>query len=170
MKTFALLLGTFLLAGCITIPQGVTPVENFSSERYLGTWYEIARLDHPFERGLSKVSAIYSKRSDGGIDVLNRGYDKQNDRWKEAKGRAYFIGETDVARLKVTFFWPFYGGYNVIALDHENYAYALVSGPNTNYLWILSRTQRLDKATTQGLVDKAEKLGFDTSKLIFVEH
>jgi apolipoprotein D and lipocalin family protein len=109
MKSVVIIFGTFLLAGCTTAPQGIT-------------WYEIARLDHRFERGLSQVSASYSKRSDGGVDVINRGFSSQANKWKEAKGRAYFIGEPDVARLKVTFFWPFYGGYNVIELDQENYS------------------------------------------------
>lgn len=146
------------------------PIENFEVDRYLGTWYEIARLDHRFERGLSQVSATYSKRSDGGLNVINRGLDSQTGKWKEAKGRAYFIGEPDIARLKVTFFWPFYGGYNVIELDRKNYNYALVCGPDLNYLWILARSRQLDETTVQRLVSKAEQLNFDTSKLIFVDH
>jgi len=169
MKSLALLLGTFLLAGCAATPQGITPVNNFELDRYLGTWYEIARLDHRFERGLSQVSATYSRRSDGGLDVLNRGFASQTGKWKEAKGRAYFVGDPTVARLKVTFFWPFYGGYNVIELDRENYDYALISGPNKNYLWILARSRQLDKATLQSLVNTANRLGFDTSQLIYVD-
>lgn len=170
MKSVALLLGTFLLAGCTATPKGVSPIEGFDLDRYLGTWYEIARLDHRFERGLSKVSAIYSKRRDGSLDILNRGWNKQSGQWKEARGRAYFIGEPGVARLKVTFFWPFYGGYNVIELDREHYAYAMVCGPGRDYLWILSRTPQLDQEVTQLLVGKAEQLGFATGRLIYVEH
>lgn len=169
MKTFALLLGTFLLAGCTATPQGVSPVVNFEVDRYLGTWYEIARLDHRFERGLTQVSATYSKRPDGGIDVLNRGLDSQTGKWKEAQGRAYFIDEPDVARLKVTFFWPFYGGYNVIELDRENYTYALICGPSRNYLWILARTRQLDETIVQQLIATAKRLDFDTSQLILVD-
>ncbi len=163
-----LLLSTCLLAGCIALPGGVVPVGDFDVDRYLGTWYEIARLDHRFERGLDQVSATYSKRPDGGIDVLNRGRNQQTGQWQEAKGRAYFIDEPTVARLKVTFFWPFYGGYNVIELDRENYAYAMVCGPDRNYLWILSRSPQLDKTILQHLVMTAEKLDFDTGKLIYV--
>lgn len=170
MKSLALLLSSCLLAGCAATPHGVTPVGNFELNRYLGTWYEIARLDHRFERGLSEVSATYSKRSNGRIDVINRGLDKQTGKWKEAKGRAYFVGEPTVARLKVTFFWPFYGGYNVIKLDRENYSYALVCGPNRDYLWILSRTPTLDEEALQSLISTAKKLEFDTSQLIFVDH
>ena len=169
MNSLVLLLGTFLLVGCTVTPKGINPVENFKIDRYLGTWYEIARLDHRFERGLSQVTATYSKRPDGGIDVLNRGLDSKTGQWKEAKGRAYFINDPDVARLKVTFFWPFYGGYNVIALDREDYAYAMVCGPNQNYLWILARTRQLDETVMQHLIAKAERLGFDTSQLIFVD-
>ena len=169
MKALAMLLGSFMLAGCAVTPHGVIPVENFALDRYLGTWYEIARLDHRFERGLSQVSATYSKRPDGGIDVLNRGLDNQTGKWKEAHGRAYFINEPHVARLKVTFFWPFYGGYNVIELDHENYDYALVCGPGRNYLWILARTRQLDETILRRLIATAERLGFDTSQLILVD-
>ena len=168
MKTLALLFGTFLLAGCTAAPQGIMPVDNFDLDRYLGTWYEIARLDHRFERGLSQVSATYSKRSDSGVDVINRGFNNQSGKWKEAKGRAYFTGEPDVARLKVTFFWPFYGGYNVIELDQENYSYALICGPDKKYLWILARTKKLDAVITETLIDKARALGFNTSELIMV--
>ena len=169
MKSIALLFGSFLLAGCTAAPQGIMPVDNFDLDRYLGTWYEIARLDHRFERGLSQVSATYSKRSDGGVDVINRGFNSQANKWKEAKGRAYFIGEPDVARLKVTFFWPFYGGYNVIELDQENYSYALICGPNKKYLWLLARTKILDAGIKESLIAKAKALGFNTSELILVK-
>lgn len=170
MKALFLLCGTFLLAGCAFTPTGIAPVERFELERYLGTWYEIARLDHRFERGLSKVSATYSKRPDGGVDVVNRGRVSATGQWKEAKGRAYFVGSQDVARLKVTFFWPFYGGYNVIELDRENYSYALLCGPDRKYLWLLARSGQLDKAVLQRLVTRAESLGFDTGGLIYVDH
>ena len=169
MKSVAVLFGTLLLAGCTTAPQGILPVDNFDLDRYLGTWYEIARLDHRFERGLSQVSASYSKRSDGGVDVINRGFNSQANKWKEAKGRAYFIGEPSVARLKVTFFWPFYGGYNVIELDQENYNYALICGPNKKYLWLLARTKTLDAGIKESLIAKAKTLGFNTSELILVK-
>lgn len=115
------------------------------------------------------MSANYSSRADGGVDVLNRGYDKKTGEWKEANGRAYFLESPQKGSLKVTFFWPFYAGYHVIALDQQNYSYALVSGPDRDYLWLLSRTPKLDKSITQSLVKKAAALGFDTSNLIFVE-
>lgn len=170
MKILGITLCTLLLAGCVAAPKGVSVVESFDLDRYLGTWYEIARLDHRFERDLSHVSATYTKRKDGGIDVLNRGFNRQTNAWKEARGRAYPVGEAGVASLKVTFFWPFYAGYNVIELDHHEYQYAMVCGPDRSYLWILARQQQLDKSIVRRLVDKAQELGFKADELIYVEH
>jgi apolipoprotein D and lipocalin family protein len=157
-------------ASCTGIPDGVQAVEDFELQNYLGTWYEIARLDHRFERGLSSVTATYSLRDDGGVKVVNRGYDADAAEWDEVVGKAYFIGDTDVGRLKVSFFGPFYGAYNVVALDRQDYRYSLVVGPNRSYLWILARSPDLDRAIVQRLVDKAEQLGFATDELIFVRH
>jgi len=159
----------FVLAGCRSIPSGVEAVRDFDASRYQGKWYEIARLDHSFERGLSNVYAVYTLRKDGGIDVLNRGLDKDSGKWKEVRGRAYFVKGETVGRLKVTFFWPFYGGYNVISLDHENYSYAMVCGPTRSYLWILAREQTLSKSIIDKLVKTAEDSGFKVEELIFVE-
>ena len=161
---------TFLTFGCTGIPEGATVVEDFELERYLGTWYEIARLDHRFERGMSNVTASYSLRDDGGVDVVNRGYLDNKDQWKEARGKAYFIGPSDRGRLKVSFFGPFYGAYNILELDKDGYRYAMVAGPDTDYLWILSRTPEMDPAVLNSLVSKADSLGFDTGALIDVEH
>ena len=165
----ALLLAAGLL-GCTAPPDGVRPVNDFQLERYLGVWYEIARLDHPFERGLDNISATYSRRDDGGVDVVNRGFDSAKGRWREARGRAYFTGSEDQGSLKVSFFGPFYGGYHVIALDRDAYGHALVCGPNRSYLWILARTPRLAEEKTAQLVETARSLGFDTDQLIFVTH
>ena len=158
-----------LLAGCVGKPDNVVPVNNFNATKYLGKWYEIARLDHSFERGLSNVTAEYSMRGDGSIKVLNRGYNAEKREWKDAEGKAKFVGPTDVAHLKVSFFGPAYGSYIVFDLD-ENYTHSLISGPDTSYLWILSRTPTMDEATKKRLVAKAQALGFDTSKLIHVKH
>ena len=167
-----LLLALFfiLLAGCVGIPENVEPVNNFKLERYLGEWHEIARLDHSFERGLSRVTANYSMRSDGGVKVINRGYSTENTSWKEAEGKAYFVDTEDLGYLKVSFFGPFYGAYIVFELDHDNYQYSLVSGPNKSYLWILSRSPKMNEDKKSFLIKKATELGFDTNKLIFVEH
>jgi apolipoprotein D and lipocalin family protein len=169
MKSAALFL-LLLLAGCVGMPKNVEPVRSFSLERYLGRWYEIARLDHPFERGLSRVTAEYSQRDDGGVRVLNRGYSSTDEKWKEAVGKGYFVQKPDLGHLKVSFFGPFYGSYVIIELDRENYQYALVCGPDTSYLWILARTPTMDQGVKRALVAKAASLGFDTGSLIFVEH
>jgi apolipoprotein D and lipocalin family protein len=166
-RLFLLLLPA-LLAGCVTRPDNITPVAHLDTARYLGKWYEIARMDHSFERGMSHVSAEYSARDDGGLKVVNRGYKAVDAKWKEAIGKAYFVGEPDQGFLKVSFFGPFYGSYIVFDLDQENYSYSLVSGPDKSYFWLLSRTPKLDDATKARLVGKAQALGFDTSKLIYV--
>jgi apolipoprotein D and lipocalin family protein len=162
-------LALLALAGCTGAPAGVTPVRDFDAGRYLGQWYEIARLDHRFERGLTRISATYTRRRDGGINVINRGFDAADGKWREARGRAYFLGDPTVASLKVTFFWPFYGGYHVIALDRARYQYALVCGPSRSYLWILAREPRLPQDTLQSLIKIARDDGFDTDALIFVD-
>ena len=169
--TRPLLLSTLmlLLTACTGIPETVKPVSGFDVERYLGTWYEIARLDHSFERGLERVTAEYTRRGDGGIKVINRGFKTSSNEWKQAEGKAYFIGEPSIGRLKVSFFGPFYGGYNVIALDPD-YRFAMVCGPDMSYLWILARTPTLSADIKQSLIGQAHAAGFATEKLIFVSH
>lgn len=161
---------SLLLAGCVGIPDNVKPVEGFTLERYLGQWYEIARLDHSFEKGLSRVTAEYTLREDGGVRVVNRGYSEQEQAWKEAEGKAYFVTRPDLGYLKVSFFGPFYGAYVIFELDHDGYQYALVAGPNRSYLWLLARSPALSRETVDRLVMKAAVLGFDTSQLIYVDH
>ncbi|WP_051687258.1 lipocalin family protein [Microbulbifer sp. HZ11] len=156
-----------LMSACTGVPDGVEPVEDFEINRYLGTWYEIARLDHSFERGLSQVTAQYSLREDGGVKVVNRGFDAENAKWQEAEGKAYFVDAPNVGHLKVSFFGPFYGSYIVFELD-EDYRYSMVSGPDRSYLWLLSRTPTVPDAVLQRYVRRARELGFDTEALILV--
>lgn len=160
----------FGLSACTGRPEGVSPVSPFDIARYQGSWVEIMRLDHRFERGLSHVTAHYEPREDGRITVINQGFDSRACRWKVAEGIARFQGSPDVASLSVTFFWPFAGGYHVIALDREAYGWALVSGPSRRYLWILARDPALDPALRTQLVEKARGLGFPVEELILVEH
>lgn len=169
MKKLVALL-VILLGGCTGMPETVRPVGGFQLERYLGTWYEIARLDHSFERGLSRVSAEYSLREDGGVRVINRGYSAGEGKWKQAEGKAYFVQDPQTGYLKVSFFGPFYGSYVIFELDREAYRYALVSGPDTSYMWILARDPHMDEALKNDLVARAAARGFDTKALIFVEH
>ncbi len=159
-----------LVSGCVGIPENVKPVENFELDRYLGRWYEIARLDHSFERGLSRVTAVYSMRDDGGVKVINRGYSETKNRWEEAEGKAYFVRGPDIGYLKVSFFGPFYGAYVIFELDHQNYQYSLVSGPDKSYLWILARSPNISEDIRERLIAKATALGFDTDNLIYPEH
>lgn len=170
LRSLALGILGAVLAGCLGIPDNATPVRGFELERYLGTWYEIARLDHRFERGLSNIRAQYSLRDDGGVRVINKGYADADGKWKSVEGKAYFIDEPDIGRLKVSFFGPFYGAYNIIELDREGYRYALVTGPDTSYLWILARDPQLDSETLDRLVARAAALGFAVDELIFPEH
>ena len=168
MKKLSLLL-TLLFTGCVGIPENVKPVDNFNVHSYLGKWYEIARLDHSFERCLTRVTAEYALREDGGLKVTNRGYSAKDDRWKEAVGKAFFVEEPSKGYLKVSFFGPFYGSYVIIDLD-KDYRYSLVCGPDTSYLWILSRTPEMQAEVKDRLIRKAAALGFDTSRLIYVTH
>lgn len=159
-----------LLAGCTGVPEKVRPVSEFELDRYLGTWYEIARLDHSFERGLDNVTAEYSMREDGGVHVINRGYAREERRWQEAEGKAYFVKESSLGHLKVSFFGPFYGAYIVFELDHEGYQYAFVCGPDTSYLWLLARTPEVPDAILERFRVSASDKGFDISQLIVVSH
>lgn len=135
----------------------------------MGKWYEIARLDHSFERGLTKVTAEYDLRDDGGISVINRGFSTKDNEWQEAEGKAFFVNSASDGYLKVSFFGPFYASYVIFNLDKENYQYAFVSGPNSSYLWLLSRTPKVEPKVLQLFIKKSRQLGFNTSELIFVE-
>lgn len=159
---------TLLTMSCVGRPEGVKPVGDFELQRYLGKWYEIARLDHSFEQGLTRVTAHYSLNDDGSVKVINRGYDADKNEWDEAEGKAKFVNDEDTAFLKVSFFGPFYGSYIVFELD-DDYQYAFVSGPDTGYLWLLSRTPTVSEAVINQFEKRASELGFATDELIYVE-
>ena len=167
-KKIVILALLFLLSSCVGIPSSITPITGFELDRYLGKWYEIARLDHSFERGLEQVSAEYSLREDGGVKVVNRGYSIKKQEWEEAVGKAFFVDEPDKGHLKVSFFGPFYGSYIIFELDQEEYQYAFISGPNLNYLWFLSRSKTVEQELLDHFIQKANTLGFNTDDLIFV--
>ena len=170
MHIFIATLILILLGGCTGLPDNVFPVKDFDTNKYLGKWYEIARLDHSFERGLDKVSAEYSLRDDGGLRVINKGYSVKNNKWKEAEGKAYFVNSKHEGHLKVSFFGPFYGSYIVFELDKDNYQYAFVASYNNAYLWLLSRTPSVSVELINTFVNRASELGFDTDELIMVKH
>ncbi|MCC1497215.1 lipocalin family protein [Alcanivorax sp. 1008] len=158
-----------LLTACTGAPEGISPVTGFELPRYLGTWHEIARLDHSFERDMSEVTALYELNEDGSVKVTNRGYLDTREEWKEAVGKAKFVGAEDVGHLKVSFFGPFYGGYVIYELDHEGYEYAFVTSYNRNYLWMLARNPMVSAELKDRFVRQANELGFDTEELIWVK-
>lgn len=162
----SLVLGIF---SCSSIPKGAVAVKPFEKEKYLGKWYEIARFDYRFERNLTSVTATYSLRDDGYIKVDNRGYDVKEDKWKQSVGKAKFVGDTQEGKLKVSFFGPFYAGYNVIAVD-KDYRYALVAGRNLDYLWILSREKSIPESVRIQYLKIAADLGYITSRFVWVQH
>lgn len=156
------------LNSCVSLPEGIEPVAHFKKEKYLGKWYEIARLDHRFERGLSNVSAEYSVRKDGGIKVLNKGFKTEKGTWSDAEGKAFFVERDDTGYLKVSFFGPFYGAYIVFHLD-DDYRHSYITSSSRDYLWFLSRTPTVSRKQKEHFVEKAKELGFDTNDLIFVD-
>ncbi len=176
MRTFSFLILICLAAACTKpMPSAAQDaiIKSFDPQQYIGTWYEIARLDNSFEKGLEQVTANYSVDEDGTVKVINRGFNPESGEWKEAIGKAKFVDEpnkdgTRTGRLKVSFFRPFYGDYNIIELDKPYYNYALVSS-GKEYLWILSRTPQLTYPIKQHLMAKAKELGFATHELLFVK-
>ena len=162
-------LATQLRCASTRPPPGVTAVTPFDVQRYAGRWYELARLDHAFERGMTDVTATYTAQADGSVRVVNRGFDTEKNAWREAVGKALFTGDVGTASLKVSFFGPFYGGYHVAALDAD-YQWALVVGPDRSYCWILSRTKQLPPGVREQLIARANALGIDTQALIWVTH
>ena len=160
---------TTLFSSCASIPKNAKPVENFDVDKYLGSWYEIARFDFRFEKDMNNVMAQYSLNEKNNVTVLNSGYNYKKEEWVSANGVAKFRGDKNIAALKVSFFGPFYSGYNVIALD-DDYKYALVAGKSLKYLWILSREKSIPEEIKSAYLKIAQEVGYDTSKLIWVEH
>lgn len=159
-----------LLTSCGSkIPEGVSAVKPFDVNRYAGKWYEIAHLDFKYEKGLNNTTAHYTLNDDGSIKVVNRGYDVKKAKWDEATGKAKFVDAENEARLKVSFFGPFYSGYNVIAIDPD-YQYALVAGESLKYLWLLSRKTTMPETVKQEYLNQAKALGYNTADLVWVQH
>jgi apolipoprotein D and lipocalin family protein len=143
----------------------VNAVKPFDIDRYLGQWYEIARIDNRFERNMERVSALYSTNPDGTIKVENRGFDLNAGKWKNIEGKAKFAGAVNEARLRVSFFPAIYSDYTVVAID-EGYKNALVVGQNLKYLWILSRNKTMPEHLYNEYIIKAKHIGFDINKII----
>jgi len=156
-----------LLSGCRSTSE-LEVVEKFDIDRYLGVWYEAARYPHRFEKGLTSVTAEYTRNPNGTIRVVNRGFDSEANEWEQANAVAKFKGSSEEGWLKVSFFKPFYASYKIIYLN-EAYTEAIVTGPTYGYLWILVRDPRLPKHNLDELIDKAAGFGFDPGKLIVVD-
>ena len=157
------------LSKCASIPKNASAVKNFKVEKYLGTWYEIARFDFSFEKNLNNTSAQYMLNQNGNLTVINSGYNFEKQIWKKAEGVAKFSDDKTVAQLKVSFFGPFYAGYNVIAIDND-YQYALIAGKNLDYLWILSRQKTIPESVKEEYLKIAQDIGYDISRFVWVKH
>ncbi len=164
--TFIISIGLY---SCSTIPKGAVAVETFDKESYLGIWYEIARLDFKYEKDLNNTTAEYSLNKNGTIKVDNKGYNTKEENWTQSVGKAKFVKSDTIGMLKVSFFGPFYGGYNVIAIDPD-YKYALIAGSSLKYLWILSRDTSIPDAVKNKYLKIAKDIGYNTADLIWVEH
>lgn len=162
----AIALGSVVYSFLKPIRFKVTVVDNFDLERYLGRWYEIARLDFLWEKGLKNVTADYQKNEDGTVRVENKGIQIRSGVEKVSIGKAKFTGETDQGSLKVSFFGPFYSGYHIVQLDAD-YQHALVFGDNLDYMWILSRAPKLSSTVIDRYLSFAEQHGYDRSKLVW---
>ena len=169
LQAVAIVASLGFLSSCSSIPKGVTAYKPFEKERYLGKWYEIARIDFKYEKDLNNTTAEYSINSDGTIKVNNQGYNTKTNEWQQAIGKAKFIGSDTIAMLKVSFFGPFYSGYNVLAIDDE-YKYALIAGESTKYLWILSREVNIPEEIKNKYLKIAKEIGYNTDDLVWVEH
>ncbi|MES2516274.1 MAG: lipocalin family protein [Bacteroidota bacterium] len=163
--------GSFLLLSIVKAPddRDIVVVKPFDLQKYLGKWYEIARLDYKYEKNLDNVTATYSLKEDGTVKVDNKGYNYKKEKWEESVGKAKPVNDANEGKLKVSFFGPFYSDYNVIALD-ENYKYALVAGESNDYLWILSREKTIPESIKTDYIKKAQNLGYKTENLVWVNH
>lgn len=155
----------FIFTGCFTKHPHLKTVDSVNINKYLGTWYEIARYEHFFEKGCKNVTANYSLNEDNSLKVVNKCTKIDTNKKSSATGIAYATNKSN-SKLKVSFFRPFYGDYWVLMLD-DSYKYAVVGTPSREYLWILSRTPKLDKNITKEILEKLPKLGFATNKLIW---
>jgi apolipoprotein D and lipocalin family protein len=157
-----------LLVGCTGLPDGIAPVSNFDVNRYTGQWFEIARLDNRFEKGLEGVTATYGIDSNGTISVINEGLSTEDGTYKRAEGSATWVDDPTVGHLKVSFFGPFYASYVIFELAPD-YSYAFVTGHTRDYLWLLARTPDLPETIKMAFVAQATQLGFNLDDLIWVD-
>jgi apolipoprotein D and lipocalin family protein len=164
VKRFLALFGFIFFTDCATQQAPLKTVEHVDVQKYMGTWYEIARYEQFFEKGCRDINATYSLQSDGKIKVLNQCI-KEGGKLSQAIGSAYALDKSN-SKLKVTFFWPFYGNYWIVMLG-DRYEYAVIGEPSREYFWILSRTKELDASTREMILSKMNSLGYDQRQLIW---
>lgn len=170
MTSICLLAGLFALQSCksVQVPDGITVVENFDVKSYAGKWYEIARFDFKQEKDLSNVTADYSLEEDNVIKVVNKGFNTVKQEWKEAEGKAKFLDDTTKGALKVSFFGPFYSGYNIVAMEPD-YKNALIFGETKDYIWFLSRDKTMSEDVKNKFLKIAKDAGYDLDRLVWTK-
>ena len=161
-------LAMLVACGSVKVPDNIKVVENFDINKYSGKWYEIARFDFKFEKDMKQVTAEYAVNEDGSLKVLNKGFNYVDQEWTEKEGKGEFVGATNKGALKVSFFGPFYSGYNVVALE-DNYNYALVFGESTEYIWILSRKQSIPDRVKDKFLKMAKDAGYNLDRLVWTK-
>ena len=152
-----------------SVPNHIKVVTPFDIKKFDGTWYEIARFDFKHEKDLSNVTANYTLKENGGVQVLNKGYNYVKNKWEEAKGKAKFTTSNKDGSLQVSFFGPFYAGYHVVMMEPD-YETALIFGDTTDNIWILSRTKTISEATKQKYLTHAKKAGYDLNRMVWTKH
>jgi apolipoprotein D and lipocalin family protein len=169
MKNLAITLIVLMMISCQSTKNSILPIEGFELNRYLGTWHEIVRLPHRFEKNLIDVTAEYQILDENRIKVINRGYNTKKEKWSQSTGVAKFKGDENIGELRVSFFRPFYGAYKIIELDKENYSWVMITSSNYNYFWILAREPQMSQQVLEELIEKAKEYGFDISKFIYLQ-
>lgn len=154
--------------GSVKVPYYVRNVENFDLNKFTGKWYEVARFDFKFEKDVKQVTAEYSLNDDGSIKVINRGFNYIKQEWQEKEGKAKFVDATNRGALKVSFFGPFYSGYNIVSLEN-NYEYALVFGESTDYIWFLSRKPTMPDQVKEKFLRLAKEAGYNLDRLVWTK-
>ncbi|QES88324.1 lipocalin family protein [Rhizosphaericola mali] len=161
-----LALGTTIAIASAQVKSRNDVIEHLDVKKYMGKWYEIARVENKFEKGLYNVTAEYQLQKNGTIRVQDSGYSQKKNKREQAIGKTKFTSKESNGGLKVSFFGPFYSAYNIVQLD-ENYKYALIFGKNSKYLWILSREKNVPSNIKQKYLNYASDNGYDTTKLVW---
>ena len=166
-KLSAILISVIFVSSCVEVPEGITPVSGFKLDKYMGKWYEIARLDHRYERHFNRVSVEYSLNNNGDVLIKKKGYMPMHTEWREKEGKATLAGDTDQGFLKVSYIFALWEPYVIFKLDPD-YEWAYVCGKDRTSLWLLARTPEVNSEIREDFIEEASRLNFDTSQLNFV--